>query len=43
MTVVPVAMEAWPAIFGGLIPIVGLVGIGYVIFRAARDTDEPDD
>lgn len=42
--VMPVlATEAWPAIFGGLIPIVGLVAIGYIIVRAARDNDDADD
>jgi hypothetical protein len=35
--VLPVATEAWPAIFGGLIPIIGLAAIGYVIWRAVRD------
>ena len=35
-----VAAEAWPAVFGGLIPILGLAGIGYVVVRAARDRDE---
>jgi hypothetical protein len=35
------AEEAWqPVLFGGLIPILGLVGLGYLIFRAVRDTDE---
>ncbi|MFN8162647.1 MAG: hypothetical protein U0R26_02235 [Solirubrobacterales bacterium] len=37
------ATEAWPAIFGGLIPIAGLIAIGYIIVRAARDNDDPDD
>lgn len=36
------ATEAWPAVFGGLIPILGLVGIGYVVFRAVRDSDEDE-
>jgi hypothetical protein len=39
----PVAAEAWPAIFGGLIPIVGLAGIGYIIYRAVRDPEDGDD
>jgi len=34
------AAEAWSAVFGGLIPILGLAGIGYVLVRAARDRDE---
>ncbi|HKB49919.1 MAG TPA: hypothetical protein VKC63_00640 [Solirubrobacterales bacterium] len=37
------ASEAWPAVFGGLIPIVGLVAIGYLIVRAVRDNDQDDD
>lgn len=37
------ATEAWPAIFGGLIPIVGLVAIGCLIIRAVRDHDDADD
>ncbi len=38
------ALEAWPAVFGGLIPILGLAAIGYIIVRATRgdgDDDEP--
>ncbi len=37
------ATEAWPAVFGGLIPIVGLAAIGYLIVRAVRDGDDADD
>lgn len=37
------ALEAWPAVFGGLIPILGLSAIGYIIVRAIRDNDEDDD
>ena len=37
------ATEAWPAVFGGLIPIVGLVAIGYIIVRAVRDHDADDE
>ncbi len=37
------AAEAWPAVVGaGLIPIVGLVGVGYLIIRAVRDHDEEE-
>jgi hypothetical protein len=36
------AAEAWSAVFGGLIPILGLVAIGYVIVRAVRDRDEDE-
>jgi hypothetical protein len=35
-------MEAWPAIFGGLIPIIGLAAIGYLIVRSVRDSDDED-
>ncbi len=37
------AAEAWPAVFGGLIPIIGLAAIGYLIVRAVRDNGEEDD
>jgi hypothetical protein len=37
------AAEAWPAVFGGLIPILGLVALGYLIVRAVRDDDSGDD
>jgi hypothetical protein len=40
---IPLAAEAWTAIFGGLIPIVGLVAIGYLIIRAVRDTDDDEE
>lgn len=37
----PLSLEAWPAVVGaGLIPIVGLLAVGYIIIRAARDNDE---
>lgn len=39
---IPLASEAWPAVFGGLIPIAGLLAIGYLIVRAVRDNDEDD-
>jgi hypothetical protein len=41
--VTPLAAEAWEAVFGGLIPILGLALIGYVIYRAVRDSDEEDE
>jgi len=35
------AEEAWePVLLGGLIPILGLAGLGYLIVRAVRDHDE---
>ena len=39
----PLAAEAWPAVFGGFIPILGLAGIGYIIYRAVRSPDDEDD
>lgn len=39
---IPAATEAWPAVFAGLIPIVGLAAIGYLIYRAGRGDDEDD-
>jgi hypothetical protein len=37
-----VAAEAWTAVFGGLIPIIGLAAIGWIVFRATRNGDEED-
>jgi len=43
MMVIPLATgETWLAVFGGLIPIVGLVAIGYLLIRAARDNGEEE-
>jgi hypothetical protein len=45
----PLAAEAIWAVFGGLIPIIGAVGVGLIIWRAVRDNpsdppeDDPDD
>jgi hypothetical protein len=37
---IPLALgETWFAVFGGLIPIVGLVLIGLVIWRAVQPPD----
>jgi hypothetical protein len=36
------AAEAWPAVFGGLIPILGLAAIGYVIYRAIRNNGDDE-
>jgi hypothetical protein len=41
--VIPVGDQAWLAVFGGLIPIVGLVVAGYLIVHAVRDNDEGDE
>lgn len=40
---IPTATEAWPAVFGGLIPIIGLAAAAYLIYRAVRDDDSDDD
>ena len=38
------AEEAWePVLFGGLIPLLGALAIGFIIWRAVRDNDEEDD
>jgi hypothetical protein len=37
------AAETWPAVFGGLIPILGLAAIGYLIYRAVQNDDSNDD
>lgn len=37
------ATEAWPAVFGGLIPILGLAAIGYIVYRAVRGGGEDDE
>ncbi len=37
------AMEAWPAVVGaGLIPVIGLIAVGYLIIHSVRDSDEVD-
>ena len=36
------AAEAWPAVFGGFIPILGLAAIGYIIYRAVRDDGDDE-
>jgi hypothetical protein len=40
--VIPAATEAWPAVFGGLIPILGLALIAYIIYRAVKDDGSDD-
>jgi hypothetical protein len=40
---IPLGTEAWPAVFGGLIPILGLVAIGYIIVRAVKNDDNDDE
>jgi hypothetical protein len=43
-TILVRAEEAWePVLLGGMIPILGALAVGYIIFRAVRDTDEDDD
>jgi len=37
------AEEAWePVLLGGLIPIFGALAVGFIIWRAVRNTDEED-
>ncbi len=37
------ATEAWPAVFGGLIPIFGLAAIAYLVYRAiGKDGDDDE-
>ena len=40
---IPLGTEAWLAVFGGLIPILGLVAIGYIIIRAVRNDDDDNE
>lgn len=38
------AEEAWePVLFGGLIPVIGALAVGLIIYRAVRDNDEDDE
>lgn len=38
------AEEAWePVLFGGLIPLFGALAVGFIIWRAVRNTNENDD
>jgi hypothetical protein len=38
------AEEAWePVLLGGLIPLIGALAIGLIIYRAVRDNDEEND
>jgi hypothetical protein len=40
----PFAAEAWePVLFGGLIPVLGALAIGYILYRAAREPDDGDE
>lgn len=37
------ADEAWePVLFGGLIPLFGALAVGFIIWRAVRNTDDED-
>ena len=37
------AEEAWePVLLGGLIPIFGALAVGFIIWRAVRDSDDED-
>jgi flagellar biogenesis protein FliO len=35
--------ETWFAVFGGLIPIIGLVGICWILYRAIGPNDGDDE
>lgn len=38
------AEEAWePVLFGGLIPLIGALAVGLILYRSVRDNDEEDD
>lgn len=38
------AEEAWePVLLGGLIPILGALAVGVIIWRAVRDIDDDDE
>jgi hypothetical protein len=41
--VTPLATEAWPAVFGGLIPIIGLAAIGWLLWHASRPPEDEED
>jgi hypothetical protein len=41
--VTPLATEAVWAVFGGLIPIVGAVAVGLILWRAVRGNPSDDD
>jgi hypothetical protein len=43
IAILTLATEAWPAVFGGLIPVIGLAGVGYLIIRAVRDDGRDDE
>jgi hypothetical protein len=37
------AEEAWePVLLGGLIPIFGALAVGFILWRAMRNTDDED-
>jgi hypothetical protein len=37
------AAETWLAVFGGLIPILGIAAAGYLVIRASKNDDEDPD
>jgi hypothetical protein len=42
LALLPLALgETWFAVFGGLIPIIGLVLIGLVLWRAVQPPEKP--
>jgi hypothetical protein len=37
------AGETWLAVFGGLIPIIGIAAVGYIVIRASKNDEDPDE
>jgi len=37
------AAETWWGVLGGLIPIIGLAGLGYIIYLAVKKSDDEED
>jgi hypothetical protein len=36
------AGETWLAVFGGLIPILGIAAVGWIVIRASKTDDDAD-
>jgi len=36
------AGETWLAVFGGLIPILGILAVGWIVIRASRNEENAD-
>jgi hypothetical protein len=37
------AGETWLAALGGLIPILGIVAVGWIVIRASKNDEDPDE